>query len=54
MLSVFASEMPQGRTALIPGAGHVVFGDDFAGTVRAMREFLEWAGLERGSVALHR
>ena len=54
MLSVFASEMPQGRTALIPGAGHVVFGDDFAGTVRAMREFLEWAGLERDSVALHR
>jgi len=54
MLSVFASEMPNARTALLPGAGHVVFSDDFVGTVRAMREFMEWAGFERASVALHR
>jgi 3-oxoadipate enol-lactonase/4-carboxymuconolactone decarboxylase len=44
MLSVFAREMPAARTALIPGAGHVAFSDDFPATVRAMAEFLAWAG----------
>lgn len=44
MLSVFAREMPRARTALIPGAGHVAFSDDFPATVRAMAEFLDWAG----------
>ena len=43
MLAVFAGEMPDARTALIPGAGHVAFSDDFPATVRAMAEFLDWA-----------
>jgi pimeloyl-ACP methyl ester carboxylesterase len=53
MLSVFASELPDARTALIPGAGHVAFSDNFTGTVRAMLEFMDWAGLGRPSVTLH-
>jgi len=44
MLSVFAREMPAARTALIPGAGHVAFGDDFPATIRAMAEFLSESG----------
>lgn len=44
MLSVFAREMPAARTALIPGAGHVAFSDDFPATIRAMAEFLSGSG----------
>lgn len=47
MLEVFVREMPAARTALIPGAGHVAFGDDFPATMRAMSEFLDWAEAER-------
>jgi pimeloyl-ACP methyl ester carboxylesterase len=49
MLGVFARGMPAARTALVPGAGHVAFSDDFPATVREMLGFLEWCGLaERG------
>ena len=49
MLGVFAREMPAARTALVPGAGHVAFSDEFPATVREMLGFLEWCGLaERG------
>ena len=54
MLSVFAREIPGARTALVPGAGHVAFGDDFPGTVREMSDFLDWAGLARGGVPARR
>lgn len=48
MLEVFVREMPGARTALIPGAGHVAFSDDFPATVRAMDEFLAWAAANPG------
>ena len=40
MMSVFVREIPHARTALIPGAGHVAFSDDFPATVGAMNAFL--------------
>ena len=52
MLGVFAAEMPAARTALVPGAGHVAFSDDFRATVVAMAEFLDWCGLSRSGRAL--
>jgi pimeloyl-ACP methyl ester carboxylesterase len=45
MMSTFAREIPVARTALIPGAGHVAFSDDFPATVGAMNAFLREAGL---------
>ena len=45
MMQAFAREIPQLRTALVPGAGHVAFSDDFGATVRDMDEFLAIAGL---------
>lgn len=54
MLAVFAREMPSARTALVPGAGHVAFGDDFPATLREMSEFLDWAGFARGGVPIRR
>jgi pimeloyl-ACP methyl ester carboxylesterase len=45
MIQAFAREIPQLRTALVPGAGHVAFSDDFVATVREMSDFLETAGL---------
>jgi pimeloyl-ACP methyl ester carboxylesterase len=45
MMSTFAREIPAARTALIPGAGHVAFSDDFPATVGAMNAFLREAGL---------
>jgi pimeloyl-ACP methyl ester carboxylesterase len=47
MMQAFAREIPQLRTALVPGAGHVAFSDDFGATVRAMSEFLGTAGRGR-------
>jgi 3-oxoadipate enol-lactonase len=54
MLGVFASGMPAARTALVPGAGHVAFSDDFPATVREMLGFLEWCGLAERGRALRR
>ena len=54
MLAVFAREMPSARTALVPGAGHVAFGDDFPATMREMSEFLDWAGFSRGGAPVRR
>ena len=54
MLDVFARGIPSARTALVPGAGHVAFGDDFPRTIREMSDFLEWAGLARDGVAVRR
>jgi len=54
MLAVFAREMPSARTALVPGAGHVAFGDDFPATLREMSEFLDWAGFSRGGAPVRR
>jgi len=51
---VFAREMPSARTALVPGAGHVAFGDDFPATMREMSEFLDWAGFSRGGAPVRR
>ena len=48
MLQAFAREIPQLRTALVPGAGHVAFSDDFAATVREMSGFLDTTGLAPG------
>ncbi len=48
MMQAFAREIPQLRTALVPGAGHVAFSDDFPATVREMSEFLATAGLAPG------
>ncbi len=45
MMQAFAREIPQLRTALVPGAGHVAFSDDFPATVREMSGFLATAGL---------
>jgi abhydrolase domain-containing protein 6 len=45
MLSVFVREIPAARTALVPGAGHVAFSDDFPATIGAMNAFLRDAGL---------
>jgi hypothetical protein len=45
MLSVFVREIPAARTALIPGAGHVAFSDDFPATIGALNAFLRDAGL---------
>jgi hypothetical protein len=44
-MQAFAREIPQLRTALVPGAGHVAISDDFGATVRDMDEFLAIAGL---------
>jgi pimeloyl-ACP methyl ester carboxylesterase len=54
MLGVFARGMPAARTALVPGAGHVAFSDDFPATVREMLGFLEWCGLAERGRALRR
>jgi pimeloyl-ACP methyl ester carboxylesterase len=45
MMSTFAREIPAASTALVPGAGHVAFSDDFPATVGAMNAFLREAGL---------
>lgn len=47
MMDVFAAELPHVRTALVPGAGHVTFADDFPRTIREMAGFLEEAGIGR-------
>jgi hypothetical protein len=52
MMGVFAAEIPAARTALVPGAGHVAFSDDFRATVTAMAGFLDWCGLSRAGRAL--
>lgn len=54
MLGEFARAMPEARTALVPGAGHVAFSDDFPATVREMCGFLDWCGLARGGRAAAR